>query len=103
MKTLTFKDKKTFNFVDASTIGSLQIIVSSFADLDEIKKEFETENNLIGGTFDGAAIAQTIYTGVTASAGESGNITATFNTRPYTQDEIFDARLTDLETVVADM
>lgn len=103
MKELKFKDKKTFTFTDASSLESLVTVVNNYSELDAIKNEFEAENNLIGGIFDGEAISQRVYTGVTTAAEASGNITAVFTTRPYTHDEIVDARLADLEDAVADM
>lgn len=103
MKALKFKNGNTVNFTDGSTLGSLVIIVSSFADLDAIKKDFETPDNLIGGSFDGKTIAQTLYTGVSASAEDTGNIIATFTTREFTHDEITDSRIADLEDAVASM
>lgn len=103
MKTLTFKNTKTVDFVESSTLDSLVTVVSSFADLDAIRKEFMTADNLIGGTFDGETVAQRVYTGVTTSAKADGDISATFTTRPFTHDEVVDARLADLEQVVADM
>ena len=101
MKKLVFRSGNEVEFTDASTISAMVAVVAKFADLDAIKAEFETADNLIGGTFDGNSIARVVYTGVSVSAGPSGNITATFKTRAFTHDEIVDSRLSDLEDAIA--
>lgn len=95
-KVLKFVDGTTVSFTDTSTLSNMTAVVSKFADLDPIRKAFETADNLISGTFDGESIAQVVYTGCNASVAD-GNITAHFTTRPFTHDEIVDARLADLE------
>lgn len=103
MKTLKFKNGKTFDFRDTSTINTLVYDCTSFADLDFIKAQFEVADNLIGGTFDGEPISETVYTGAQVELGADGAIVARFTTRAYTNDEIVNQRLSDLEDTVAEL
>lgn len=103
MKTLKFKDGKTFDFRDTSTINTLVFDATTFAALDAIKAEFEKADNLIGGTFDGEPISETVYTGAQVELAADGAIVARFTTRAYTNDEIVNQRLSDLEDTVAEL
>ncbi len=103
MKTLKFKNGKTFDFRDTSTVNTLVYDCTTFADLDFIKAQFEVENNLIGGTFDGEPISETVYTGANVELSADGKIVAYFATRAYTDKEIVNQRLSDLEDAFADL
>lgn len=103
MKTLVFKDGVSVDFNDDSNLGALMTTVKADADFESIKAEFEKDNNLIGGTFDGNTISQTVYTYASKIVDSDGNIVCTFNTRPFTDSEIINARLADLEDAVAEM
>lgn len=103
MKTLTFKNGKAFDFRDTSTINTLVFDATTFAALDAIKTEFEKADNLIGGTFDGSNISETVYTGAQVELAADGAIVARFTTRAYTNEEIVNQRLSDLEDTVAEL
>ena len=103
MKTLTFKNGKAFDFRDTSTINTLVFDATTFATLDAIKAEFEKADNLIGGTFDGSNISETVYTGAQVELAADGAIVARFTTRAYTNEEIVNQRLSDLEDTVAEL
>lgn len=103
MKTLTFKNGKAFDFRDSSTINTLVFDATTFAALDAIKAEFEKADNLIGGTFDGENISQIVYTGAQVELAADGAIVARFTARAYTNDEIVNQRLSDLEDTVAEL
>lgn len=103
MKTLTFKNGKAFDFRDTSTINTLVYDCTAFADLDFIKAQFEVADNLIGGTFDGEPISETVYTGAQVELAADGAIVARFTTRAYTNEEIVNQRLSDLEDTVAEL
>ena len=103
MKTLKFKNGKTFDFRDTSTINTLVYDCTTFADLDFIKAQFEVADNLIGGTFDGESITGVVYTGAQVELAADGAIVARFTTRAYTNDEIVNQRLSDLEDTVAEL
>ena len=103
MKTLTFKNGKAFDFRDTSTINTLVFDATTFAALDAIKVEFEKADNLIGGVFDGENISQIVYTGAQVELAADGTIVARFTTRGYTNDEIVNQRLSDLEDTVAEL
>ena len=76
MKTLKFKNGKTFDFRDTSTINTLVYDCTTFAALDAIKTEFEKADNLIGGVFDGENISHVVYTGAQVELGTDRNIVA---------------------------
>ena len=103
MKTLKFKDGVSFDFRDTSTINTLVFDATAFSALDAIKTEFEKADNLIGGVFDGENISQVVYTGAQVELGAEGAIVARFTTRGYTNDEIVNQRLSDLEDTVAEL
>ena len=103
MKTLKFKDGVSFDFRDTSTINTLVFDATAFSALDAIKTEFEKAGNLIGGTFDGSNISETVYTGAQVELAADGAIVARFTTRAYTNDEIVNQRLSDLEDTVAEL
>lgn len=103
MKTLTFKNGKAFDFRDTSTINTLVYDCTTFAALDLIKAEFEKADNLIGGTFDEEPISETVYTGAQVELSADGAIVARFTTRAYTNEEIVNQRLSDLEDTVAEL
>lgn len=103
MKTLKFKNGKTFDFRDTSTINTLVYDCTAFAALDAIKTEFEKADNLIGGVFDGENISETVYTGAQVELAADGAIVARFTTRAYTNEEIVNQRLSDLEDTVAEL
>lgn len=103
MKTLAFKNGKAFDFRDTSTINTLVFDATTFAALDAIKVEFEKADNLIGGVFDGENISQVVYTGAQVELAADGAIVARFTTRAYTNEEIVNQRLSDLEDTVAEL
>ena len=103
MKTLTFKNGKAFDFRDTSTINTLVYDCTTFAALDAIKTQFEVADNLIGGTFAGDPISETVYTGAQVELAADGAIVARFTTRAYTNEEIVNQRLSDLEDTVAEL
>ena len=103
MKTLKFKNGKTFDFRDTSTINTLVYDCTTFAALDAIKAEFEKANNLIGGTFDGESITGVVYTGAQVELGTDGKIVARFTVRDLTEKEILEQRVSDLEDAMADL
>lgn len=103
MKTLKFKDGVSFDFRDTSTINTLVFDATAFSALDVIKTEFEKADNLIGGTFDGSNISEIVYTGAQVELAADGAIVARFTTRAYTNDEIVNQRLSDLEDTVAEL
>lgn len=103
MKTLKFKDGVSFDFRDTSTINTLVFDATAFSALDAIKTEFEKAGNLIGGIFDGENISQIIYTGAQVELAADGAIVARFTTRDYTNEEIVNQRLSDLEDTVAEL
>lgn len=103
MKTLKFKDGVSFEFRDTSTINTLVFDSTAFSALDAIKTEFEKADNLIGGVFDGENISETVYTGAQVELAADGAIVARFTTRAYTNEEIVNQRLSDLEDTVAEL
>ena len=103
MKTLTFKNGKAFDFRDTSTINTLVFDATAFSVLDAIKTEFEKADNLIGGTFDGEPINGVVYTGAQVELAADGTIVARFTTRAYTNEEIVNQRLSDLEDTLAEL
>ena len=103
MKTLKFKNGKTFDFRDTSTINTLVYDCTAFAALDAIKTQFEVEDNLIGGTFDGEPITEVVYKGAQVELGADGAIVARFTARDLTEKEILEQRLSDLEDTVAEL
>lgn len=103
MKTLKFKDGVSFDFRDTSTINTLVFDTTAFSALDAIKTEFEKADNLISGVFDGENISQVVYTGAQVELGTDGSIVARFTTRAYTNEEIVNQRLSDLEDTVAEL
>ena len=103
MKKLVFKNGKAFDFRDTSTINTLVYDCTTFAALDAIKMQFEVADNLIGGTFAGDPISETVYTGAQVELAADGAIVARFTTRAYTADEIRDQRIKDLEDAMADL
>ena len=103
MKTLKFKNGKTFDFRDTSTINTLVYDCTTFAALDAIKVQFEVADNLIGGTFDGEPITGVVYTGAQADLGTDGKIVARFTVRDLTEKEDLEKRVRDLEDAVADL
>lgn len=103
MKTLKFKDGVSFEFRDTSTINTLVFDSTAFSALDAIKTEFEKADNLIGGVFDGENISETVYTGAQVELTADGAIVARFTTRAYTNEEIVNQRLSDLEDTVAEL
>ena len=103
MKTLKFKDGVSFDFRDSSTINTLVFDATAFSALDAIKTEFEKAGNLIGGVFDGENISETVYTGAQVELAADGAIVARVTTRAYTNEEIVNQRLSDLEDTVAEL
>ena len=103
MKTLKFKNGKTFDFRDTSTINTLVYDCTTFAALDAIKTQFEVADNLIGGTFDGEPITEVVYTGAQVELGADGKIVARFTVRDLTEKEILGQRLSDLEDAMSDL
>ena len=103
MKTLKFKNGKAFDFRDTSTINTLVYDCTAFVDLDFIKAQFEVADNLVGGTFDGESITGVVYTGAQVELAADGAIVARFTTRAYTNEEIVNQRLSDLEDAFADL
>lgn len=103
MKTLKFKNGKTFDFRDTSTINTLVYDCTTFSALDAIKTQFEVADNLIGGTFDGEPITGVVYTGAQVELGTDGKIVARFTVRNLTEKEVLEQRVSDLEDAMADL
>ena len=103
MKTLKFKNGKTFDFRDTSTINTLVYDCTAFADLDFIQAQFEVADNIIGGAFDGEPITEVVYTGAQLELGADGAIVALFTVRDLTEKEALEQRVSDLEDAVADL
>ena len=103
MKTLKFKNGKTFDFRDTSTINTLVYDCTTFAALDAIKAQFEVADNLIGGTFDGEPVTEVVYTGAQVELGTDSKIVARFTVRDLTEKEILEQRVSDLEDAMADL
>lgn len=103
MKTLKFKNGKTFDFRDTSTINTLVYDCTTFAALDAIKTEFEKADNLVGGTFNGEPISGMVYTGAQVELGADSAIVARFTVRNLTEKEALEQRVSDLEDAMADL
>lgn len=101
-KKLIFKDKTEISFTDLSTISDCTIVLSSFAEVDDIRAKF-TEANLKSATFDGESVKNIIPVSTSASADLDGNVTVHFYNREKTHDEIVDEQLVELQTAMADM
>lgn len=98
-KTMKFKDGKTYDFTDSSTILDCVAVVATFAELDAIRAEF-TEDNLKGATFDGATAQHLVP--VSAQAETDGeNVVAHFTNRMKEQVEINAEQISELQEAVA--
>lgn len=98
-KTMKFKDGKTFDFTDSSTVLDCVAVVKTFAELDAIRSEF-TEDNLKGATFDGATVQHLVPVSVNAET-DGENIVAYFASRVKGQDEINAEQISELQEAVA--
>lgn len=98
-KTMKFKDGKTYDFTDSSTVLDCMAVVKTFAELDAIRAEF-TENNLKGATFDGNTVQHLVP--VSAKAETDGeNVVAHFTSRVKDQVEINTEQISELQEAVA--
>lgn len=98
-KTMKFKDGKTYDFTDSSTILDCVAVVATFAELDAIRAEF-TEDNLKGAEFDGATAQHLVP--VSAKAETDGeNVVAHFTSRMKGQVEINAEQISELQEAVA--
>ena len=89
MKQLVLTNGTTLDFTDSSTIFNLTQVISSFAEIDDVRPEMTVEN-LDGATFNGETVENIIPVGLSISAGLTGNITVTYNNRAKTQQELID-------------
>lgn len=98
-KTLKFKDGKTYDFTDSSTVLDYVAVVQTFAELDAIRTEF-TEDNLKGATFDGTTVQHLVPVSVQAET-DGENVVAHFTNRVKGQDEINAEQISELQEAVA--
>lgn len=98
-KTMKFKDGKTYDFTESSTVLDCVAVVKTFAELDAIRTEF-TEDNLKGATFDGTVVQQLVPVSVKAET-DGENIVAHFANRVKGQDEINAEQISELQEAVA--
>lgn len=98
-KTIKFKDGKTYDFTDSSTVLDCVAVVKTFAELDAIRAEF-TEDNLRGAEFDGSTVQHLVP--ISAKAETDGeNIVAHFTNRVKGQDEINAEQISELQGAMA--
>lgn len=100
-KTLKFKDGKTYDFTDSSTVLDCVAVVQTFAELDAIRTEF-TEDNLKGATFDGTTVQHLVPVSVQAET-DGENVVAHFTNRVKGQDEINADQISELQEAVAEI
>jgi hypothetical protein len=98
-KTMKFKDGKTYDFTESSTVLDCVAVVKTFAELDAIRTEF-TEDNLKGATFGGTAVQHLVPVSVKAET-DGENIVAHFANRVKGQDEINAEQISELQEAVA--
>nr|UVX93131.1 MAG: hypothetical protein [Bacteriophage sp.] len=98
-KTMKFKDGKTYDFTESSTVLDCVAVVKTFAELDAIRTEF-TEDNLNGATFDGTVVHYLVPVSVKAET-DGENIVAHFANRVKGQDEINAEQISELQEAVA--
>lgn len=99
MKKLTFKNGTKTYFTDDSTILNCKMVLSKFAEIDDVAKEF-TIDNLNGGTFDEVEIANVIPVSVNATK-SGGNVVVNFINRNKTQDELLQDKMDELDELIA--
>lgn len=101
-KTMQFKDGKTYDFTDSSTVLDCVAVVKTFAELDAISAKF-TEDNLKGAEFDGAAVQHLVPVSVKAvkAKTDGANVVAHFFNRVKTQDEINAEQISELQEALA--
>ena len=95
-KILTFKNKKSIEFLDVSTIEDCVAVVTSFKEVGDIAELF-TSDNLIGAEYDGTVLSDIIPVSVTASSENGGAITAHFINRKKTIEEINAEKIKELQ------
>ena len=100
-KTMKFKDGKTYDFTDSSTVLDCVAVVKTFADLDAIRAEF-TEDNLRGAEFDGIAAQHLVPVSVQAKT-DGENVVAHFASRVKGQDEINAEQISELQEAIANI
>ena len=98
-KTMKFKDGKTYDFTDSSTVLDCVAVVQTFEEIDAIRAEF-TEGNLKGAEFDGVPVGHIVPLGVTAAT-DGDNVTAHFTSRKKSLDEINAEQISELQEAVA--
>lgn len=98
-KTIKFKDGKTYDFTDSSSVLDCMAVVKTFAELDAIRAEF-TEGNLKGAEFDGVSVGNIVPVSVRAEA-DGENITAHFVSRKKSLDEINAEQINELQEAMA--
>lgn len=98
-KTMKFKDGKTYDFTESSTVLDCVAVVKTFAELDAIRTEF-TEDNLKGATFGGTVVQHLVPVSVKAET-DGENIVAHFANRVKGQDEINAEQISELQEAVA--
>lgn len=98
-KTMKFKDGKTIDFTDSSTVLDCVAVVKAFAELDAIRAKF-TEDNLKGATFDGASVQHLVPVSVMAET-DGENVVAHFTSRAKGQDEINAEQISELQEALA--
>lgn len=95
-KKLTFKDKKSVEFLDVSTIEDCVTVVSSFKEVGDMAEMF-TADNLIGAEYDGILLSDIVPVSVTASSENGGAITVHFINRKKTIEEINAEKIKELQ------
>lgn len=98
-KTIKFRDGKTYDFTDSSTVLDCVAVVKTFAELDGIKSEF-TADNLKSAEFDGATVQHLVPVSVQAET-DGENVVAHFNSRVKSMDEINAEQISELQEALA--
>lgn len=99
MKKLVFKNGTKAFFDDGSTEKELILIVSKFAEIDELSTEF-TKDNYNGGTFEEKTIENLIPLRIVAETNQN-RIIARFISREKTRDEILQEKIDELDEMLA--
>ena len=99
MKKLVFKNGTKAFFDDGSTVKELILIVSKFAEIDELANEF-TKDNYNGGTFEETTIENLVPLRITAETNQN-RIIARFISREKTREEILQEKIDELDELLA--
>lgn len=99
MKKVIFKNGTKAFFDDGSTTKELILIVSKFAEIDELANEF-TKDNYNGGIFEDKTIENLIPLRIVAETNQN-RIIARFVSREKTKDEILQEKIDELDKMLA--